>query len=1055
MKKYILLPLLSILLFACSGDYAKIKEEAISFPTYAFSDPNPVAQPDRNYYPYFRFDGYSQTAEAKDWKVIELENRYVKVSVMPEVGGKVWGAIEKSTNNEFIYSNSVVKFRNIAMRGPWTSGGIEFNFGIIGHAPTTSTPVDYSYRNNKDGSVSCFVGALDLLTRIRWETEINLQPDKAYFTTKTRYINPNPVLQPYYQWSNAAFSAKGNPEMIFPGNHRIGHGGESNTWPVDEDGLLLSVYENNRFGSDKSYHIVGKPEGFFAAYWHDLNFGGGHYSPYGEKLGKKIFLWSQARSGGIWEDLLTDTDGQYIELQSGRLFNQASRPSTRTPFKHFGFQPYTTDTFEEYWYPIISTDGVLKANNFGAINIKKEGNQQIIYFSPLQQIKSEVKVYFGEELKYSFNVKANPLEVWSETIEINPSDKPLKIIFGTDKFFTYSEQEDNENSNKPTVSPEDFDWNSVFGLYTQGVNLIYQGYFDEAYQVLDQCLKLDPYYTPALNTIAELYLRKSDFENSLNAIKKSLAINTYDPKANFIFAQASRNVNNLIDAHDGFAVSSISPEFRTASYIELTKLFIAKAEYFKAKEYVDKVLLIDENNQDGLLLMSIILRKNSEQKTALKHIDKLEYLSPLNHFARFEKSLVNNSSKSNSSFIGSIKNELPYQTLLEISLYYEYLNCRDEAIKLLELSPESVLTDFKLADLYNYIGNKEKAMFYLNKGLEKPIDFVLPFRPEMIRVLEWVGANSDSWKPKYYLGLLHWSLGNKIKAEKLFSDCLDKPDTPYFYLAKMNLFRNNSEYDVERDLLRAKSLNSNEWRTSIALVDFYLQKNRMQEALNASKESMAAFPTNSQIQFNHAKCLLANNLYQDCFNVLEKTVILPYEGSQSGRVLYRQAAVMQSLQFYQENKYNEALSMIEKARIWPENLGVGKPNNPDQRIEDFLEAEYLLKSDNKDKVKELYDSIISYTQSRNRFSSSDLLYLIVLKRLSMNKEINEFLTKWDNQGTNKNMLNWIRQTLNSNRYIEYSTGVNAQAQSGGTPWDPNYIDFELELIKEIAKYIRI
>jgi len=81
-----------------------------------------------------------------------LENKYVKVSVFPEIGGKVWGAIEKSTNNEFIYYNSVVKFRNIAMRGPWTSGGIEFNFGIIGHAPTTATPVDYSFKKIRMGA---------------------------------------------------------------------------------------------------------------------------------------------------------------------------------------------------------------------------------------------------------------------------------------------------------------------------------------------------------------------------------------------------------------------------------------------------------------------------------------------------------------------------------------------------------------------------------------------------------------------------------------------------------------------------------------------------------------------------------------------------------------------------------------------------------------------------------------------------------------------------------------------------------------------------------------
>ncbi len=104
-------------------------------------------------------------------KTVELENDWVKVLIAPEMGGKILGAIEKSTGEEFIYLNKVVKFRDISMRGAWTSGGIEFNFGSIGHAPTTASPVDYLTRTNPDGSVSCFVGAMDLSSRSEWRVE--------------------------------------------------------------------------------------------------------------------------------------------------------------------------------------------------------------------------------------------------------------------------------------------------------------------------------------------------------------------------------------------------------------------------------------------------------------------------------------------------------------------------------------------------------------------------------------------------------------------------------------------------------------------------------------------------------------------------------------------------------------------------------------------------------------------------------------------------------------------------------------------------------------------
>ena len=132
--------LLPLMLFSQS---VTITEEIRQLDTYGFGTPNPVPILTENpkIFPYFKFEGYSHTSQKKGWKVVKLENDYIEVYVLPEIGGKVWGAIEKSTGNEFLYRNEVVKFRNIAMRGPWTSGGIEFNFGIIGHHPSVQQPL--------------------------------------------------------------------------------------------------------------------------------------------------------------------------------------------------------------------------------------------------------------------------------------------------------------------------------------------------------------------------------------------------------------------------------------------------------------------------------------------------------------------------------------------------------------------------------------------------------------------------------------------------------------------------------------------------------------------------------------------------------------------------------------------------------------------------------------------------------------------------------------------------------------------------------------------------
>ena len=149
-------------------------------------------------YPYSFIDEFSPDSEEREWTVVRMENPYIKVAVLPEVGGKVWGASEISTGQEFIYTNKVLKFREIALRGPWTSGGIEFNFGLLGHTPSGAHPVDYQIRTHPDGGVSCVVGSLDLPSRTRWNVTVYVPPDKAYFETRSFWYNPSSFFQSYY-----------------------------------------------------------------------------------------------------------------------------------------------------------------------------------------------------------------------------------------------------------------------------------------------------------------------------------------------------------------------------------------------------------------------------------------------------------------------------------------------------------------------------------------------------------------------------------------------------------------------------------------------------------------------------------------------------------------------------------------------------------------------------------------------------------------------------------------------------------------------------------------
>lgn len=331
---------------------ARVEVGEMTIPTYAFSDPDPVPKPTADCYPYFRYDGYAAKAVPKTWQAVTLESDRLRVVVTPEVGGKVWGAIDRETGVDFIYFNHVAKFRDVSMRGPWSSGGIEFNFGKMGHEPYTSAPVDWCVRTNADGSVSCFVGGTEWLCRTFWQVEIRLKDGERSFTTHATWFNASGLTQTYYQWMNAAFHGGAGTRYYFPGQNWIGHAGDAHPWPV-EGGHELADYSGNDipgYAEDhRSMHVVNGDARHFGVWWPWLKAGAAHFSETGEKYGRKIWMWGLSRQGAIWESLLTDSDGPYVELQSGRAFQQPQGTCWRTPFKHPAFMPGATDTFSERW----------------------------------------------------------------------------------------------------------------------------------------------------------------------------------------------------------------------------------------------------------------------------------------------------------------------------------------------------------------------------------------------------------------------------------------------------------------------------------------------------------------------------------------------------------------------------------------------------------------------------------------------------------------------------------------------------------------------------------
>lgn len=946
-----------------SQNNSRVREELQPIKTYPYNDPdpNPILIKNKAIYPYHSFDGYSLEAKLQSWKVVTLENDFIKVLVLPEIGGKVFGAIEKSTGHDFIYKNDAIKFRNISMRGPWTSGGIEFNFGIIGHSPATASPVDYKLRSNSDGSVSCIVGNIDLPSRTKWTVEIRLPKDKAYFETNIMWNNPTALQQDHYNFVTAAAAVTKDAEFLFPGNKTMEHGGKAHPWPVNENGIDMAYYANDTFGSHNSFHTVGLYQDFMGGYYHDKKFGFGHWAKYEDMPGRKLWLWGTARDGAIWEDLLTDHHGQYLEFQAGRSFTQYSYNDYKSPIKELPFNPGVTDRWKEIWYPIKDIDGLKEVSPNGLLNVTN--------------IKDGIKIGINSLGYATANllVKSNGTTVMARKLDMKPMDVK-EVICPLDNTVPYEVMVEgmdlhyrSVNTNelkRPFVRTIPVDPNAASHLYQEGMEMKIGRNYESAKMFFLKSIGKDPTYIDPLVGLAELYYRSFLYDTAMMYAHRVLQLNTYHPAGNYFAGLIYRAQSDYINALESFGWAARDMGYRSFALAQMAEIHLIKTNLKEAESYALNSLDFNQFNLNALKALTIIYRKHKKTDKWNYVLKKIQSIDPLDDFVNFEYYNANRNPNTLADLKKPIRNEFAYQTYLELSSEYLALGQKEDALKVLSIAPSHPNIGLWKA----YLTNNVVALQQIT--LESPA-YVFPFRQEDAPMLEWAVQNNSHWSFKYYRGLIFWNVNRNQDAYDVFKSCGSQSDYAPFYTTRASLAEILNKSAVEHDLIKAKELAPSDWRTWSKLIDYYNNNELYSKAIVLSDEAYNRFKNNFIIGLLHAKtCLYADHL-EDCLTVLSGLQILPFEGSTQGKQIYEQAWLLSALKEFNNKNELKALAAIDSSRLWPEKLGVGRPYNPDERLQDGILAGYYQKINKPDLANQYYDKILS---AENNMSSGNPLY---------------------------------------------------------------------------------
>ena len=365
----------------------KAWKERVTIPTYEAGKPekNPMFLEKRVYqgssgvvYPYPVVETMSDEKIDKEYEAVWLENEYIKVMVLPELGGRVQMAYDKIAGRHFVYFNHVVKPALVGLTGPWISGGIEFNWPQH-HRPSTFLPVDTTIEEHPDGAVTVWVSEMERMFHQKGSAGFTLRPGCAYLEIKGQLYNRTDVPQTFLWWANPAVKVNDAYQSVFPPdvNAVFDHGKRAvSTFPIATGvyykmdysaGVDISNYKNIYVPT--SYMVAKSKYDFEGGYENDTHGGMLHVADHRFAPGKKQWTWGNGAFGRAWDRNLTDEDGPYIELMAGVY--------TENQPDFSWLMPYEEKSFVQYFFPYRELGVVKNASRDLVLNIDPAGEGQV------------------------------------------------------------------------------------------------------------------------------------------------------------------------------------------------------------------------------------------------------------------------------------------------------------------------------------------------------------------------------------------------------------------------------------------------------------------------------------------------------------------------------------------------------------------------------------------------------------------------------------------------------------------------------------------------------
>lgn len=779
----------------------KVWSEPLVLPTYepAPAERNPIFLEKRVFqgssgrvYPLPFIDRVSAEPVMRAWRAVQIENDFLKVTVLPELGGRIYSATDKINGYDFVYRNPVIKPALVGLAGPWLSGGIEFNWPQH-HRPSTYMPVDHTIEESEDGSCTVWLSEHEPMNRMKGMHGVCLHPDKAYIELRVRLYNRTELVQTFMWWANVAVDVHERYQSFFPEDvtHVADHAKRAmSTFPLCQDHYYGIDYgmrakkgvpaseqppqfrptgeapENDlrwyaNIPVPTSYMCVNSRHDFFGGYDHAANAGLVHVANHHISPGKKQWTWGSHEFGYAWDRNLTDPDENgvhhpYFELMAGVYTD--NQPD-------FAFlAPGETKSFSQFWYPIRDIGPVHEANTEAAVSLVVDGSTAAVGVHALARLPAAtVRLNRGCECIGEWCCDIDPAAPLSKSVTLPAGTSPGELaltIFDASGCEVlvhrpYTASEDDVLPESASEPPPPTEIESVEELFLTGLHLAQYRHATRRPELYwREALERDPLDSRSNNAMGLYHLRRAEFDLAEKCFRNAIARlrrrnpNPYDGEAFYNLGITLRHLGRLDEAYDAVFKSTWNAAWRAPGYHALAEIDASRGHWRVALAHVEDSLRFDSDNLRARNLMAICLRRLGSDGVADVLIDETLTIDPLDIWAQDLRGM-----------------KLPFdtRTIMDLALDYARIGDLDRAIALLETQSgkESAgtapLVGYHAARFARMLGQEQAAAAYRRKAKEANGNYSFPCGLDDVAALQAaIEADPDDPKARYYLGNLFY-----------------------------------------------------------------------------------------------------------------------------------------------------------------------------------------------------------------------------------------------------------------------------------------------------------